>query len=319
MVGPIPPLTTKNKPMKSIFNIIATLLLFGFFFASCQDDFDIKIPDRESELIVEAYISSSFPLESYVVLGRSLSFFDPSFENAAVSNAVVTITEGDLLPDRSYRWNLSTKRQLQEIKIPIIDTVVVPGVYFDPKLVTDPFNALRGVPGKHYLLEILVGNKRYSATTQVLPTVEIDSLTSGFHFNEDSDPAQPKARLTVHYKDPDTIGNYLLYYWRERENRLGLGWGAMRNDRFANATDETTNGQYIRLTHSRGFSVGDTVSYYMVGVERKVYNFWNSYNRARANGGPFATPVALANTISGENVVGCFSGFSVSRRRVIVK
>jgi len=305
--------------MKSMLKATIRIFILGVMFSSCRHDMDINIPPREPELVVEAYINNIFPLHNYVVLGRSLSFFDTSFENIAVSGALVTITEGDLLPDRSYRWNASTKRQLKEVKIPVIDTVLVPGVYFDPKLVSDPLNALRGVPGKHYLLEISVGNKHYSATTQLLQPIKIDSLTSGYHYNDDDDPTERLARLTVHYQDPDTIGNNLLYYWRARENRLSFGWGAMRNDRFANATDELTNGQYIRLTHSARFHVGDTVSYYLVHVERKIYNFWNSYNRARANGGPFATPVALANTISGENVVGAFSGFSVNRRRIMVK
>lgn len=299
--------------------MMVLVMISGFALASCQHDIDINIPDRESELIVEAYINNELPLHNYVVLGRSLNFFDPSFENAAVSGAIVTITEGELLPNRTYNWDQTTKRQLREIRIPVIDTVPVPGVYFDPKLVTDPANALSGVPGKHYLLEISIGNKQYSATTQVLQPIEIDSLTSGYHFKEDGDPDKARARLTVHYKDPDTIGNNLLYYWKNRDNRLSFGWGAMRSDRFATATDEFTNGQYIRLTHSPGFLVGDTVSYHLVHVERKVYNFWNSYNRARANGGPFATPVVLLNTIVGENVVGAFSGFSVSRRRIIVK
>ena len=307
------------KHMKLVLKKFAVLLLVMFTLASCQSDIEIVIPEREPELVVEAYINNVAPLQNYVILGRSLSFFNPSFENAAVSGAQVTITEGDFLPNRTYRWDLTTKRQLREIKIPGIDTALIPGIYFDPKLVSDPLNALRGVPGKHYLLEITVGDKRYTATTMVLPVVEIDSLTSGYHFNEDGDPKQPRARLTVNYKDPDTLGNNLMYYWRSRQNRLGFGWGAMRNDRFANATDELSNGQYIKLTHTAEFEVGDTVSYYMVSVERKIYNFWNSYNRARANGGPFATPVVLENTISGDKVIGSFSGFSVSRRRIIVK
>lgn len=297
--------------------VITCLTSLGLI--SCQQEIDISIPSRPSELIVEAYINNELPLHNYVILGRSLNFFDPSFANIAVSGATVTITEGELLQNNTYRWDQSTKRQLREIRIPVIDTVPLPGVYFDPNLVNNPANALRGVPGKHYLLEIAVGDKRYSATTQILPPIQIDSLTSGYHFNEDGNPDEPRARLTVHYQDPDTIGNNLLFYWKNRENRLSFGWGAMRTDRFANATDEYTNGQYIRLTHSPGFIVGDTVSYHLVHVERKVYNFWNSYNRARANGGPFATPVALANTIVGQNVVGSFSGFSVSRRRIIMK
>jgi hypothetical protein len=79
------------------------------------------------------------------------------------------------------------------------------------------------------------------------------------------------------------------------------------------------NGQYIGLTMQRSVEVGDTVLFHMISVERKVYNFWDSFNKARSNGGPFATPVKLLGTVSGENVIGCFSGFSLSSRVVIIR
>lgn len=148
----------------------------------------------------------------------------------------------------------------------------------------------------------------------------LDSISSGFYFVDDDDTsAQTLARITVHYQDPDTLGNSQLFYWRSDGNRESFGWGALGYNRFLEGTDDLINGQYVHTTLGNGFTLGEFVEYYMVSVERKVYNFWESYRQARNNEGPFATPVRLASTIQGENVIGCFSGFSVSRKDIIIR
>jgi hypothetical protein len=37
------------------------------------------------------------------------------------------------------------------------------------------------------------------------------------------------------------------------------------------------------------------------------------------NNGPFSTPVVLQNYISGENVIGCFMGLSVSEKTIVTR
>ncbi|OQP49788.1 hypothetical protein A4H97_28270 [Niastella yeongjuensis] len=298
------------------------LLLTMVTFVSCERNFDIKLKDNQPQLIVEGYINNQLPEYNYVVLGRSQSYFEPGFENIPVTGAVVTVTEGTLLANNTYNWDLASKRILKEGRFPQFNDQELPGVYFDPMLKADPTRALIGKPGKHYLLEIEAEGKQYSAITTLLPLIPIDSVTSGFHFldeDEDEDTVQTKARLTVHYKDPDTIGNTQLYYWSTIGSRNDFGWGGMGTNRFTPGTDDLVNGQYIHLTLSNGFAIGDSVNYYLVSVERKVYNFWDSFNKARSNAGPFATPVSLMNTISGNNVIGCFSGFSMSTKSLVVQ
>lgn len=135
----------------------------------------------------------------------------------------------------------------------------------------------------------------------------------------DEDTTTTRARITVHFQDPDTIGNAFMYYWRGREQRLNIGWGGMQNNSFISGTDDLVNGWHLSLTMQRSVVYGDTVRFHLISVERKVYNFWDSFNKARTNGGPFATPVKLLSTVSGENVIGCFSGFSLSSRWVVVR
>ena len=296
------------------------LILTMVAFVSCERDFDITLKNNQPQLIVEGYINNELPWYNYVILGRSQSYFEPGFENIPVTGATVTITEGTLLANNMYNWDLASKRQLKEGRLPPFNNQLLPGVYFDPSLTTDPANALKGTPGKHYLLEIEAAGKLYSSITTLLPLIPIDSVTSGFHYiDEDEDTTQAKARLTVHYKDPDTVGNTQLYYWSTIDSRNNFGWGGMGSNRFTPGTDDLVNGEYIHLTLSNGFVIGDSVNYYMASVERKAYNFWDSFNKARSNAGPFATPVRLLNTVSGDNVIGCFSGFSLSAKSLVVQ
>ncbi|HUP11046.1 MAG TPA: DUF4249 domain-containing protein [Niastella sp.] len=290
-------------------------------FVSCERNFDIALEENEPQLIVEAYINNEMPLYNYVILGRSQGYYDNGFENIPVTGATVTITEGTLADNNIYNWDQATKKRLKEGKLPQFGNITLPGVYFDSMLSSNQLNrALKGTPGKHYLLEIEAAGKRYSAITKLLPVIPVDSLSSGYHFlDEDDDTAVLRARLTVHYQDPDTIGNTQLYYWRHSYDQRNFGWGGLGTNRFTPGTDELVNGQYIHLTHSNGFELKDSVNYFLVSVERKVYNFWDSFNKARSNGGPFSTPVKLLNTIEGENVIGCFSGFSLSTKSIVIK
>jgi hypothetical protein len=300
-----------------IWNWLLLLSVAGIL--SCEKNFDIKLDSAQQLLIVEGYINNEIPEYNYVVLSRSQDYYAPDFQSLAVSNATVTITEGVLLPDQTYSWDAATKVQLREANQPQVPDSLRQGVYFDPRLFTSPSQALRGTTGKYYLLEIETDGKHYSSVTGLLQPVILDSISSDYHFIDAEDNNKPKARITAYYQDPDTIGNTQMYFWRYEANRNNFGWAGLSRNRRANGADDLTNGQYIKLTQNQGFAIGDTVHYFLMSVERKVYNFWESYDKARDNEGPFATPVTLQNTITGENVLGCFSGFSVSSRQSVVK
>jgi hypothetical protein len=297
---------------------MAALLTICTFFTSCEKDFNINVKTNKPMLVVEAYINNEMPEYNYVVLSRSLDYLSLDFQSTPVSNAIVTITEGER-NGNEYKWNPATKLRLYSVNIPEVPTNLT-NIYFDPRLATNRNNALLGVPGKSYLLEISEGGNNYSATTTLLQPVQIDSLTTGFGYKDEEDGNKQKLRITNHYQDPDTLNNTQLYLYRFSENRNRFGWGSFYGNRNNNTgTDELTNGQYIRLTHPRGYVIGDTVNYYMASVTRDVFDFWKSFNNARNNGGPFATPVTLTTNITGPNVTGCFSGMSLSSKTIIIK
>lgn len=297
---------------------MAALLTICISLAACEKDFDIKVPTNQPMLIVEGYINNEMRLYNYVVLTRSLDYLSLDFQSTPVSGAIVTITEGER-SGNNYTWDSTTKVRLNSGSVPGIPHNLT-NVYVDPRLATDWSNALLGKPGKSYLLEISEGENYYSAITNLLVPVQIDSLTTGYSYLDEDDGNKQKFRITNHYKDPDTLNNTQLVLYRFSENRNRFGWGSFFGLRNSNTgKDELTNGQYMHITHPRGYLVGDTVTYHMASVTRDVFNFWQSFNNARNNGGPFATPVTLTTNITGRNVTGCFSGMSLSSRTIIIK
>ena len=297
---------------------IISALIFFILFTSCEKNFDIKVSSNTPKLVVEAYINNEMRTYNYVILSRSVDYLSPNFESTPVTDAKITITEGERAGD-GYNWDTNKKVQLQSLNIPGIPNELA-NIYFDPRLLTDSSSALIGKPGKSYLLEISEGGNQYSAITTLLQPVQIDSLTTGYGFTDEDDSSKYKLRITNNYQDPDTLGNTQLYFSRSYTERNSFGWGSFsgnRNNSFG--SDELTNGQYMRITHSWGFQVGDTVEYHMASVTRDVYDFWISFNNARNNGGPFATPVTLATNIVGPNVTGGFLGMSLSSRVVVIK
>ncbi|RYE12375.1 MAG: DUF4249 family protein, partial [Sphingobacteriales bacterium] len=165
--------------------IMKRFLGLMLLFASCKKDFNIVLQDNEPRLVVEAYINNLMPEYNYVILTKSMDYYEPRFEGLAVSNATVTITEGDPTRDGNIQWNRGTRVVLEESQNARVPADYRKGVYIDQKTIatlsTAP-NGLIGRPGKYYLLEIGYDGKNYTAVTFLPPVVQIDSLSNGFPY-----------------------------------------------------------------------------------------------------------------------------------------
>ncbi len=293
----------------------ALVFLLLMLFSSCEKNIDISLEAGQQQIVVEAYINNIFPQYNYVILSRSQDYYSTNLLNIPVANAIVNITEGTRDTQGNYVWDPATKLQLRESRFDSIPVELSIGMYYDQRAYTDRQHALKGTIGKSYLLEISSEGKEYSAITSLLPVVAVDSLTQGFPFI--NNPGDELFRITNHYKDPDTLGNSQLFFWRWGKTRSNYGWGGFFRSRVP-GIDDLSNGQYIHLTHPQGFSKTDTITYFMASVTRDVYNFWDSYNKAEDNNGPFNTPVSLISNIKGTNVTGCFSGYSLSSKTIVI-
>ncbi len=283
--------------------------------AGCEKNFDLELDYLEQQLVVEAYINNEIPEYNYVMLSKSQTPGNTDITSLPVKNAVVKISSGSLAPNNTIVWDNNSTVVLKETQLPGVPSSIGDGIYTDPKLQTDPGTALRGQSGKYYLLEIETNGQKYTATTTLLHPIPI-RLSTGFQYTG-SDGVE-KGRITVHFKDPDTTGNCQLFYWRHSDNKQSFGWGSLGTSKRLTNSDENNNGSYMHITDSYGFVKGDSVTCYMANVTRSVYNFWDSYNKARNSSGLLTTPVSLVSDIKGKNVTGCFSGLAISTATIVV-
>ncbi len=286
--------------MRNLKHIIS-ILIIAITLVSCEKEIDVPLPPTESEIVVEAYINQLDPLFNYVVLTRSVDYFNPQLDAIAVSNAQVFITEG-LVNGTDTVWDDANKKQLVEVAQ---DTI--PGIYFNINLV--------GRIGYVYRLEINADGKYIHGVTSIPALVPLDSLTSSFRVNPVNDK-DTGYFMTIHFDEPVETGNNYRYLFKVGGDTISFGWGSI-NDEDGAFNDEIVNGVYRSFTFGDRFKFNDTVSFYLTSIDRPAFNFWDSYSQARSNGGPFATPVQLKSNING--AIGSFTGKAVSRKRLIFK
>lgn len=286
--------------MKKLRYIVGSLLL-AVTFVSCEKEIDVPLPSSDSEIVVEAHINQFNPLFNYVILSRSVDYFNPRLDAIPVSNAQVFITEGAINGNDTV-WDDINKVQLVEVAQ---DTI--PGIYFNI--------GLRGRIGFVYRLEIEADGKFIHGVTTIPQLVPLDSLTSSFTVNPVNDK-DTGYFMTIHFDEPVATGNNYRYLFKTGGDTISFGWGSI-NDEDGAFNDDIVNGIYRNFTFGDRFKYGDTMTFYLTSIDRPSFNFWDSYSQARNNGGPFATPVQLKSNISG--AIGSFTGKAVSRKRLIFR
>lgn len=285
-------------------NTYLKLLLFlGLIniITSCQKDIDIKLPDYQEKLVVEASIETGQPAR--VLLSITAPFFggtdfsDPT--KFFVKGAFITVSDGSLI---------DTLKEL------------IPGtgyLYVGTKIL--------GQIGSNYHLVIKYNENSYSGITSILNPVALDSV----YFKGEKDSL---GFCWGHLTEPAGQGNN--YRWFAKRITKDQFFAAPFNSAF---DDKFIDGQSFEFSYERppqpdqqqtnendpnaGFyKVGDTVIVKFCTIGQDEYLFWRSYYSNKAsNGNPFSAPSNLRSTISGENVIGTFCGYSPSFDTVYAK
>jgi hypothetical protein len=107
-----------------------------------RKDFDININPNTPQLVVEAYINNLNQVIITLFLAVVLIIFQLLFK-VRCHKCHRLYHEGERVND-TYQWNPGSKVNLVEANLPIVPPNFRSGVYFDPKLVTDSVNALKG-------------------------------------------------------------------------------------------------------------------------------------------------------------------------------
>lgn len=160
-------------------NYAILLLLFILCFTACEDVVDLELEEGSVELVVDAWINTD-TVPQVIKLRRTAPYFSNAFA-PVVNGATVSITDND---GRVFEFSESNDSG-NYIWTP------APGERF-------------GEIGNNYALEISLEGKTYSASSQLNPTVPVDSIT--YEFEEES-LGQPE-------------GYYAQFFGRDQ---IGLG------------------------------------------------------------------------------------------------
>lgn len=280
--------------------LLSALLMLG----ACEKEISVDLPPGQQSLVVEASINQQFPNLNYVYISKTIDYFNPDLSLNGVANAEVFITPGNV-NGTDTTWDNTQRVQLFDIStIPGVDSLLqgFSGIYFNPLL-----QPQANVP---YKLEITVNGTYIHGVTSIPQAIPIDSL----YWREEVKGNDTNMFVTFEYTDSDKQDNYRLSVYNGPSPLL-IGWGAATF--FRTFDDAFLNNGKRPYSFFRPFAKGDTLNIYLSSIGRKEYLFWESFDDAANNGGPFATPVTVKSNISG--AIGSFTGYGVSYRQAILR
>ncbi len=299
----------KNK-ITSTYNklriLLGSFLILGSlgFFASCEKEITIDIPEPDPKIVIEGWIENGFPAR--VIITKSAPYFDPidssTLANSLITTAVVTVSDG------------STTETL-----PIgINTEYFPYVMYMG-------SSIIGQIGKTYYLTVTVDGNTYTSETTILAPLALDSVWFSVEPGKDS---------LGYVWGIGTDDAATEDYYRMLTKRLGkdAGFVPMLGSTWE---DKYFNGQQFTFSIYRGeasylmetptneegefgfFKIGDSVVVKLSRVTEDVYNFWSAAEAETFSGGnPFSSPALIPSNIKG-GALGVWSGYGSSLDTVV--
>ncbi len=242
--------------MKKFIYIAISLL----FFTSCQEVIDVDLESSAPRLVIDAGFevysdNLLFAPQNGVKLSLSAPFFDDSVP--AVSDAEVFITN---LNDGTI---INFEESLGEEGFFIVEN----GEEFNPE-----FDMV-------YELTVIYNEQTYTAETEFIPAVPIDSLTQGdgVLFNGD------EIEVIIEFTDEPIREDFYLF-------DLDFDLFLLSEDTFYQG--QTFNFSYFYERNE--FMPGNDITIKIQGVDEAYYNYFNLIlEQSEQDGNPFQTPPAL--------------------------
>ena len=310
--------------MKKYFLLFFVLVLL----TSCEQEITLELPVQEAKLVVEGNIEPNSP--PFVLLTKSQGYFEEinqtSFENSFVHGAIVKVSDG------------TNEIQLSEICTNNLPDSLLP--YIAQYLGVDAsslasinycfytsFNpAIFGVLGKIYNLSVISENKTYTATTQILQPIALDSLWFELDKGQTS-----LGYIWAKMSDPAGLGdNYRWFAQRKgKDETYYAPFGSSFEDKFIDG--KTFNFGYNRGSapnsskpednnSERGyFKTGDTVIVKFCTINRAAFEFFRTYEtEVGNNGNPFASPTTIVTNIEGGGL-GIWCGYAPAYDTIVAQ
>lgn len=306
--------------LKNIFNSnafkftgVAVVLFIATLLVSCEKDVDIKLQDGQARLVVEGSIETGQP--PFILLTKSIGYFAKidlnTLQNSFVHGAEVTLSNGNrTVKLKEYSFDTSsfgTKFSFYSIDTSSFDNFMI------------------GEVEKFYTLTIKFEGQTYTSTTKIPNPTRLDSVISSTPpFTPENNP--DVRFIKVFFREPDTAGNFVRYFTSRNGQRFYPGLNSVYTDEFINGTYFETPlsaGEDRNSTVGRDslgfFYPGDTVVLKWAAIDKKVYEFYNTFEYAIGTlGSPFATPISVKSNIS-NGALGVWAGYGTYLDTVVIK
>ena len=268
---------------------IALIVIIGF--SSCEKDADVKLPEVESKLVINSFIS---PQDTLVRVTVSIS--QPLYNNSnsgqytAISNATVQINDGTNFQTLTYNSDYN--------------------YYF---ISSSQFPITVGTT--YYLAVSTPDGKNVSASTTV------PSLNSTLTFSSQNvfDPNSSfKYFFKTQWNDFAGTENYyrIVYYDKEFDGVDTVLWSAYSKT----LSDKGKDGGIINHdfeVYTAYITTGNGLGeLQLIHASKEYYLFHSKLLDAAFSGGPFSEPVQMYSNITGG--FGVFAGFNAYKVSVIL-
>ena len=270
---------------KKMRNIIFFLMILGFI--SCESEIDIDIKDSESQIVIEANIST-FIDDSKVKISKSLNL-DDGLPYPTVNGALVTITNN----------NTAEVFILSETES---------GIYKNPYLI--------GVDEHNYILDIIIEEETYTASSTIPQIVVLESLVQIGEVSDSNGGGGPGgqnrsdrniAEIIPVYNDPIEFTNYYQFV-------------VTRNDTILSNIFIQRDYAFNGLKNSKSLKIeaikDDILKIDMQCIDEAVYNYLLGLSKNIHQSS--ATPTNPDSNIS-NNALGYFKAQTSSKKMIGVK
>lgn len=324
--------------MKRIVYFIISL----FFLTGCIEDYDLKLPDSESRLVVEGLITNQ-PGPYFIHLTKSKigSFTSPDHkydDNAEpIMDAMVIISDDSNQVDTLKLIDFDRKEYEYDYRFGYFKLLLNEyGELIDTLFLKDPsgFNhrgfyktsRLKGISGHTYFMEIIHNDKIYESSAYMPPVPEIDSI--GYLKKIKEKDGQEFFIPLIYFTEPQMIDNYYLIQLSD-DISLRSGYGSS-NWPFSILSDDFlepyVSGLNISLgTNPRGieypfYMEGDSIYVVLSSLTKEGFNYYKALLEQFGNdGGAYKpTPASPIGNISNGGL-GLFRASSVSEGRTYIK
>lgn len=307
-----------NQKMKSKgFELVMLLGVFVLFLSGCIEDYIPPEQEETIEFVVEGFVEAgegSAP--TFVLITQSIPFISTvdlnTFNSLFVNDAKVVVNDGTKDVELTELCINDLPDELKEIAAELLglsgdSTSLNICAYVD---ILDQLD--RKIGGK-YDLNIQIEEEAITATTTIPEFVPL------FDFRWDELPGTPSdtlARLWVTINDPVTELNYYRYFTEENNEGLISPFASVVDDGFFDGQEfefpiakaEQRNVDFDPETFGF-FTKGDTIRIKWTTIDEAHFDFWNTIEFSRNNGGPFSSFNRVSSNVDG--ALGIWGGYAV--------